>query len=465
MDGTPLNQLVQLTPRAPISIDWRGLLWVLHHVKVPSGPFSEENGYPEAGMWVGWVSPRRQHLIRNSRQEVIKIWGQRGRARSVQRPRGSTEYMRGTQPGHLTSSFCTSGPQDYKKFWAGLQGLTIYFYNSNRDFQHVEKLNLGAFEKLTDEIPWGSSRDPGTHFSLILRNQEIKFKVETLECREMWKGFILTVVELRVPSNLTLLPGHLYMMAEVLAKEEARRALETPSCFLKVSRLEAQLLLERYPECGNLLLRPSGDGADGVSVTTRQMHNGTHVVRHYKVKREGPKYVIDVEEPFSCTSLDAVVNYFVSHTKKALVPFLLDEDYEKVLGPAPCTGGPKPLPPASVPVSSQDKLPLLPPLPPLPNQEENYVTPIGDAPVVDYENQDVASSSRPVIVKPKKLPKPPAKLPKPSIGPKPEPRVFNGGLARKLPASSAQPLFPAAGLADMTAELQKKLEKRRALEH
>uniref|UniRef100_A0A2K5IET4 SH2 domain-containing protein n=1 Tax=Colobus angolensis palliatus TaxID=336983 RepID=A0A2K5IET4_COLAP len=427
-------------------------------------------------------------------------------------PRGRTEYMRGIQPDHLTSSFCTSGPQDYKKFWAGLQGLTIYFYNSNRDFQHVEKLNLGAFEKLTDEIPWGSSRDPGTHFSLILRNQEIKFKVGPL-CN----GMILAHCNLRLPGKRTWSPG----------SQVGDAALHR--CFLKVSRLEAQLLLERYPECGNLLLRPSGDGADSVSVTTRQMHNGTHVVRHYKVKREGPKYVIDVEEPFSCTSLDAVVNYFVSHTKKALVPFLLDEDYEKVLGyveadkengesvwvapsalgpgPAPCTGGPKPLPPASV----QDKLPLLPPLPPLPNQEENYVTPIGDAPVVDYENQDVASSSRPVIVKPKKLPKAPAKLPKPPVGPKPvgkgfrhvaqagielltsrdpptsasqsagitsvshrtwphlsslpEPRVFNGGLARKLPASSAQPLFPTAGLADMTAELQKKLEKRRALEH
>lgn len=47
-----------------------------------------------------------------------------------------------------------------------------------------------------------------------------------------------------------------------------------PRCFLKVSRLEAQLLLERYPDCGNLLLRPSGDGGGGVSVTTRQLLNG-----------------------------------------------------------------------------------------------------------------------------------------------------------------------------------------------
>ena len=36
-------------------------------------------------------------------------------------------------PPHLF--FLHSGPQDYKKFWAGLQGLTLYFYNSNRDSQ------------------------------------------------------------------------------------------------------------------------------------------------------------------------------------------------------------------------------------------------------------------------------------------------------------------------------------------
>ncbi|KAM9245222.1 signal-transducing adaptor protein 2 isoform 6-T6 [Dugong dugon] len=321
---------------------------------------------------------------------------------------------KGILPLHYYENFLEkkgTRDRDYRKFWAGLQGLTLYFYNSNRDFQHVDKVDLGGFVKLTDEAPQRKLHDPGIHFSLVLWNQEIKFKVDSLESREIWKGFILTVVELRVPSNLTLLPGHLYMMAEARDKEEARRALEKPSCFLKVSRLEAQLLLERYPECGNLLLRPSGGGAGGVSVTTRQMLNGSPVIRHYRVKHEGPTYVIDVEEPFSCLSLDAVVSYFVTHTNKELVPFLLDEDYEKVL--------------------------VLPP-------------------------------SWQVTLKLKKLPKAQAKAPKPPppVMPKPEHKVVNSGLlARKLAASTAQPIFPTTGLADVTAELEEKLQKRRALEH
>ncbi|XP_036096753.1 signal-transducing adaptor protein 2 isoform X2 [Molossus molossus] len=369
-------------------------------------------------------------------------------------------------PSHYHESFLEKkGPRDrdYKKFWAGLHGLTLYFYNSNRDSQHVEKLDLAAFVKLTDEAPWGSSHDPSTHFNLVLRNQEIKFKVESLESREMWKGFILTVVELRVPSNLTLLPGHLYMMAEALAKEEARRALEMPSCFIKVSRLDAQLLLERYPECGNLLLRPSGDNSDGVSVTTRQTLNGTPVVRHYKVKREGPKYIIDVEEPISCASLQAVVDYFVLQTKKTLVPFLLDDDYEKVLGPASPASGPKQLPPVPVmPVPSQHKLP------PLQNPDENYVIPIGDTPAADYENGDVPSPAWLGALKPKKChpaPKVQAKPTKPPTALKPEPKGLTSGLAKKLAVSSAQALFSTTGLANVTAELEEKLQRRRALEH
>ncbi|XP_047561806.1 signal-transducing adaptor protein 2 isoform X2 [Lutra lutra] len=383
-------------------------------------------------------------------------------ASALSRPR--VPKHKGALPSHYYESFLEKkGPhdQDYKKFWAGLQGCTLYFYNSNRDSQHVEKLVLGAFVKLTDEAPWESSGDPGIYFGLFLQNQEIKFKVESLESREMWKGFILTVVELRVPSNLTLLPGHLHMMAEALAKEEARRALELPSCFLKVSRLDAQLLLERYPDCGNLLLRPSGDGGDDVSVTTLQTFNGTSVVRHYKVKREGPKYVIDVEEPFSCASLDSVVNYFMSHTNNELVPFLLDEDYEKVLGPTLALGGPKKLPPLPItPVASQDRSP------PLLNQDENYVIPIGDNPAANYMNGDVPPPSR-LVPKPRRLAKVQAKPLKPPVAPKPEPKVLNSSLAKKLAVGSLQTLFPttAPKLADLTAELEEKLQRRRALEH
>ncbi|XP_005858845.1 PREDICTED: signal-transducing adaptor protein 2 [Myotis brandtii] len=395
-------------------------------------------------------------------------------------------------PSHYHESFLEKkGPRDrdYKKFWAGLQGLTLYFYKSNRDSQHLEKIDLGASVKVTDEAPCGSSHDPGIHFNLFIRNQEIKFRVESLESREMWKGFILTVVELRVPSNLTLLPGHLYMMAEALAKEEARRALEMPSCFMKVSRLEAQLLLERYPECGNLLLRPSGDRARGGASWSETGHPvarctcRTPLVRHYKVKREGPKYVIDVEEPVSCASLQAVVNYFVLQTKNALVPFLLDEDYEKVLGyveadkengesvwvaplapavlcpgAAAPAGGPKQPPPVPVmPVPRQHKLP------PLLNPDENYVIPIGDAPVAEYENTDALSPGWPKQCHPAQ--KVQAKPPKPPMAPKPEPKCLASGLAKKLAISSAKAVFPTTGLANVTAELEEKLQRRRALEH
>lgn len=106
----------------------------------------------------------------------------------------------------------------------------------------------------------------------------------------------------------------------------------------------------------------AGSSLVGARPPTHHCPCRTSVVRHYKVKREGPKYVIDMEKPvsvrpgpamrggglcapstpaltetpirlqFSCASLDSVVNYFVSHTNNALVPFLLDEDYEKVLG-------------------------------------------------------------------------------------------------------------------------------------
>ncbi|XP_027707068.1 signal-transducing adaptor protein 2 isoform X1 [Vombatus ursinus] len=360
-------------------------------------------------------------------------------------------------PSHYYEGFLEKkGPKDrdYKKFWAGLQGLTIYLYISNRDPQYVEKVDLSNFLALTDDAPrGGSTMDPGTHFCLSLEGQEIRFKVDSLEAREMWKGFIMTVVELKVPSNLTLLPGHRYMMAEALTKEKDRRAQEKPSCFLNVSRVEAQLLLERYPDCGNMLLRPGSDRSGGYSITTRQTLNGAEVVRHYKVKREGLGYVIDVEEPISCSSLHDVVNYFVSNTKGALVPFYPDEDYEKVLGDDKQRQQlPDPGKPPWVPT----------PLPPVPDQDENYIIPISDQPTTQYVNEDALPIRLPPGPKPKKQGKPLPKVPPVSNKAKTEPKGLDG--PKKVTPGSSQPKVPfgVSICTDITEELERKLRQRRA---
>ncbi|KAH1174906.1 signal-transducing adaptor protein 2 [Mauremys mutica] len=257
-----------------------------------------------------------------------------------------------SSPPHYYEGFLEKkGPQDkgYKKYWTGLRGLTLFFYNGSRDVQYVEKIDLDTFVSLTDGYLRSGPRasDDGVGLSLKLRGQEVKLKAESLETREMWKGFILTVVEMKVPSNLTLLPGHIYMMSEALSKEQERRAElsqrcaassfdyesvgeQMPDCYFKVSRTEAQVLLERNPDGGNMLLRPGGDGKS-ISVTTRQMLNSTPVVKHYRVSRMGQQYVIDVEQPHHCSSLAEVVEYFVSNTKKTLVPLSLDEDYAEKL--------------------------------------------------------------------------------------------------------------------------------------
>ncbi|XP_067414353.1 signal-transducing adaptor protein 2 isoform X2 [Emydura macquarii macquarii] len=253
-------------------------------------------------------------------------------------------------PPHYYEGFLEKkGPQDkgYKKFWTGLRGLTLYFYNTSRDAQYVEKLDLDDFVSLTDARSGPGAGDDGLRLSLKLKGREVKLKAESLEAREMWKGFVLTVVEMKVPSNLTLLPGHIYMMSEVLSKEQERRAQlkqrpsesslahkaveeEMPDCYFKVSRTEAQVLLEKNPDCGNMLLRPGGDGKS-ISVTTRQILNSTPVIKHYRVSCLGREYVIDVEQPHHCSSLAEVVEYFVSNTKKTLVPLCLDQDYAEKL--------------------------------------------------------------------------------------------------------------------------------------
>lgn len=54
--------------------------------------------------------------------------------------------------------------------------------------QPLEKLDLRLFSKLKDEALLGSSRDTAYHFSLFLRDQEVKFKVSE-------KGILLHLVQ------------------------------------------------------------------------------------------------------------------------------------------------------------------------------------------------------------------------------------------------------------------------------
>ncbi|XP_067308832.1 signal-transducing adaptor protein 2a [Pseudorasbora parva] len=231
-----------------------------------------------------------------------------------------------------------------RRLWTCLCGNTLYFFNNSKDTHYVEKLDLSGFVSLIDD----PSRDrnlEAARLNLRMKDGEIKLTAPNLEARELWKGFLYSVVDLAVPTTLTLLPGQLHMLKEVVEKEKMRRKArassrapasplslplvgEIPACFRPVSRTEAEVLLERHPDCGNMLLRPGRDGSS-LAVTTRQDLNGS-VFRHYRVtqKQQGG-YIIDVENPIPCPTLHDVINALVEKTAGTLQPFILEEPYEE----------------------------------------------------------------------------------------------------------------------------------------
>lgn len=118
-------------------------------------------------------------------------------------------------------------------------------------------------------------------------------QTENTESGEEWRGFILTVTELSVPQHVSLLPGQVIRLHEVLEREKKRRT-ETdqlpvmpvekekepiqgyadalnllPECFYAVSRKEATEMLEKNPSLGNMILRPGSDSKN-YSITIRQ---------------------------------------------------------------------------------------------------------------------------------------------------------------------------------------------------
>uniref|UniRef100_A0A3Q3EJV0 Signal-transducing adaptor protein 2-like n=1 Tax=Labrus bergylta TaxID=56723 RepID=A0A3Q3EJV0_9LABR len=225
---------------------------------------------------------------------------------------------------------------------------TCYYegYLEKKSFKdkYVEKLDLSGFMSITDDCTQDRNLD-AARINLQMKDGNIKFTAPNAEARELWKGFIHSVAELSLPTSLNLLPGQLHMLREAVEQEKERRKsvpppvtdsspyvslkANKPACYQDVSRMEAELLLDREAARGNLLLRPGGGNGNSFAVTTRQDLDGA-VFRHYRVtcQHEGG-FSIDVDNPVPCGSLHDVIDYLVGKTNGVLIPLTFEGTYER----------------------------------------------------------------------------------------------------------------------------------------
>ncbi|XP_044056712.1 signal-transducing adaptor protein 1-like isoform X2 [Siniperca chuatsi] len=272
-----------------------------------------------------------------------------------------------------------------RKLWTCLCGNTLFFFNEKRDTDYLEKLDLSELISITDD--GSQDRNLGAaRLNLQMKDGNIEFTVPNAEARELWKGYIHSVVKLSLPSSLNLLPGQIHMLKEAVEREKERTKTATnsslyislqadmPACYHSVSRLEAEMLLEREARRGNLLLRPGRDG-NSFAVTTRQDHNGS-IFRHYRVVRKHDGcFAIDVDNPVPCATLCDAINYLVEKTDGVLIPLIIEEKYEtNILAPRIPT--PEPVPALEEgnlylnDMLETEKEPVDPPAVPLPQVEK-----------------------------------------------------------------------------------------------
>ncbi|XP_077131104.1 signal-transducing adaptor protein 1 isoform X2 [Ranitomeya variabilis] len=236
------------------------------------------------------------------------------------------------------------------RYWTELRGTKLFLYTDKKQEKFTDSIDLQYLSSVTDKHP---SQKQWTEVILQFSNEEVYIKTETAEDAEEWKGFILTVSQLSVPTSLTLLPGQIIQLKEVLEKESSRRAsgsfedvitspctlspLPTfpstyedvenvnrmPPCFYAVSRQQATEMLMKDENDGNLILRPGAD-CKNFAVTIREpTENSTRPqVKHYKVLKTDRGFTIELDRPVVLNSLDEVVNHFINETRGKLRPFI-----------------------------------------------------------------------------------------------------------------------------------------------
>ncbi|XP_027622858.1 signal-transducing adaptor protein 1 isoform X2 [Tupaia chinensis] len=216
--------------------------------------------------------------------------------------------------------------QEYKHYWTELRGTTLFFYADKKSTIYVEKLDIIDLTRLTEQT---STEKNCAKFTLILPKEEVQLK-------------------LSVPQHVSLLPGQVIRLHEVLEKEKKRR-IETellpnipvekemeptedyvdvlnpmPACFYTVSRKEATEMLKKNPSLGNMILRPGSDSRN-YSITIRQEIDMPRI-KHYKVMSVGQNYTIELEKPVTLPNLFSVIDYFVKETRGNLRPFIYSSD-------------------------------------------------------------------------------------------------------------------------------------------
>ncbi|XP_023493798.1 signal-transducing adaptor protein 1 isoform X2 [Equus przewalskii] len=216
--------------------------------------------------------------------------------------------------------------QEYKRYWTELRGTTLFFYIDKKNTIYVDKLDIIDLTRLTDQ---NSTEKNCAKFTLVLPKEEVQLK-------------------LSVPLHVSLLPGQVIRLHEVLEREKKRR-IETeripssstekekepiedyvdvltpmPACFYTVSRKEATEMLEKNPSLGNMILRPGSDSRN-YSITIRQEIDMPRI-KHYKVMSVGNNYTIELEKPVTLPNLFSVIDYFMKETRGNLRPFIYSTD-------------------------------------------------------------------------------------------------------------------------------------------
>eukprot|EP00076_Gallus_gallus_P034653 XP_025000191.1 signal-transducing adaptor protein 2 isoform X2 [Gallus gallus] len=113
-------------------------------------------------------------------------------------------------PAHCYEGFVES----CRRRWAGLRGAALCFYGAPREQQPLELLDLNELLGVQKE---------GGALILQLRDQKVTLKADSAQEQEMWRGFILTMAKLELPTDLELLPGHIFQMEEALRRERENR--------------------------------------------------------------------------------------------------------------------------------------------------------------------------------------------------------------------------------------------------